>query len=142
MGRILCLDMGSKFIGIAISDEMKSIAQGLPTIRRDTEFKWLDEIGVIIQERDVEKIIMGYPVDMSGVRGKSAREIEELGDKLRQKMGREIVLWDERLSTVEAERVLIQAEIKRKKRRKIIDKVAAVIILQNYLDSVRYRSRI
>ncbi len=142
MGRILCLDMGSRFIGVAISDEMKTIAQGLPTIRRDAELKWLSRIQVIIQERDVEKLIMGYPVDMSGEIGKSAKEVEELGEKLRQVTGREVLLWDERLSTVEAERLLIHAEIKRKKRKKVIDKVAAVIILQNYLDSARYSSTI
>lgn len=140
MGRILCLDMGNKFIGVAISDEMKSIAQGMPTIRRDNGFQWLEDIRSIITEKEVEKIVLGYPVDMSGGVGKSAKEIENLGEKVRHETGVDVILWDERLSTVQAERILIQADLKRKKRRMVIDKIAAVIILQNYLDSVTNQS--
>ncbi|MEW5806342.1 MAG: Holliday junction resolvase RuvX [Acidobacteriota bacterium] len=140
MSRILCLDMGSKNIGMAISDEMKSIAQGLPTVRRDRNLQWLEKIKTISKENSVEKILLGYPVDLNGGVGKSAKEVEIIGAQISEETGMEVVLWDERLSTVQAERVLLQADLGRKKRKMIVDKVASVIILQNYLDSLKNQS--
>lgn len=138
MGRILCLDMGQKHIGVAVSDEMKCIAQGLSTIERDEHFNWIEEILEIIRQKEIEKIVVGYPIKMSGEPGASAKEVEGITARLQESTGIPVVLWDERLSTIQAEKRLIEVNVKRKKRKKIIDQMAAVIILQAYLDSLKY----
>lgn len=132
--------MGSKNIGVSISDEMQSIALGLPTLKRDSGFLWLEKVRFIIREKEVEKIILGYPVDLDGGAGRSAKEVEAIGVQIREETGIEVVLWDERLSTVQAERLLIQADLRRSKRKMVIDKVAAILILQNYLDARKNQS--
>lgn len=138
MGRILCLDMGQKNIGVALSDELKFIAQGLPTIERDAHYRWIEKIKEVVHQRKVEEIVVGYPIKMSGDIGTSAKEVEEITEKLKELMGIPVILWDERLSTVQAERILLDVNVKRKKRKKVIDQMAAVIVLQAYLDSLEH----
>ncbi|MBO8177576.1 Holliday junction resolvase RuvX [Aeribacillus pallidus] len=135
--RVLGLDVGSKTVGVALSDELGWTAQGLETIPINEEeqefgFKRLAEI---IDEYNVEKIVVGFPKNMNntvGPRGEAAQHYAKL---LEKKFGLPVILWDERLSTMAAERVLLQADVSRKKRKKVIDKMAAVMILQGYLDS-------
>ncbi len=136
MGRILCLDMGQRHIGVAISDEMKFIAQGFITIERDKNCQWMEKIKETVHQKEIEEIVVGYPIKMSGDIGASAKEVEEITEKLRVLTEIPVVLWDERLSTIQAERVLLDGNVRRKKRKKVIDQMAAVIILQAYLDSI------
>lgn len=136
MGRILCLDMGHKHIGVAASDEMKFIAQALLTIQRDEHFKWIEKIKETIVLKEIEKIVVGYPIRMDGKAGSSAKEVEAIAVKLKEQTGLPVILWDERLSTVQAERTLLDVNMKRKKRKQVIDQIAAVIILQAYLDNI------
>ena len=118
MKRSMGLDIGTRTIGVATSDLLGMIAGGVETIRRTTEERDFERIGELIKEHEVDTVVLGYP-------------------KKKRFEGIKVVLWDERLSTVAAENVLIDADMKRKKRRKIIDMMAAVVILQNYLDSRR-----
>ena len=114
--RSMSLDVGTRTIGVAASDLMGMIANGVETIRRTSEERDLQRIGELIAEYEVDTMVVGYPKNMNGPQLK-------------------IVLWDERLSTVAAEKVLIDADLRRSKRKKVIDMMAAVVILQNYLDS-------
>ncbi len=138
MGRILCLDLGHKHIGLAISDEMKCIAQGLSTIQRDVHFEWIEKIKCTIAKKNIEQIVVGYPIKMDGDVGSSAKEAEAITVKLKEQTRIPVILWDERLSTVQAEKILLDVNMRRKKRKKVIDQMAAVIILQSYLDSINH----
>lgn len=135
--RVLGLDVGSKTIGVAISDEFGWTAQGIKTIVINEEQHQfgLDEIGKIITEYHVERIVVGLPKNMNGTIGPRGEASQNFAKKLEKNFHLPVVLWDERLSTVAAERVLLQADISRKKRKKVIDKMAAVMILQGFLDS-------
>lgn len=134
--RIMSLDLGDKTIGVASSDSMGIIANGVETIRRkgiENDFKRLEEL---VNEYEVSKFVVGYPKNMNGSIGERAQKSEVFAEELGKRFKDiEIVLWDERLSTVAAEKVLIKADMQRKKRKKIIDMMAAVVILQNYLDN-------
>lgn len=138
--RSMSLDLGSRTIGIAVSDLTGLIANGVETIRRtspERDFRRLEEL---FTEWEVGEVVLGYPKNMNGTIGERARLTEEFAEELKRRFpGLPVVLWDERLSTVAAERVLIDADIQRKKRRKVIDMMAAVVILQNYLDSRKMR---
>lgn len=131
--RIMGLDFGSKTIGVAVSDELFWTAQGIKTIRRSK--KELEELRELIGEYDVKEIVVGYPKNMNGTKGPRCELTEEFAEILRSEFGLEVVLWDERLSTVAAQRSLIEADMSRSKRKNVIDKMAAVFILQGYLDS-------
>jgi putative holliday junction resolvase len=131
--RIMGLDIGTKNIGVAVSDETATIAQGRERVRREEGA--LSRIGGIAAEYAVVKIIVGLPVNMNGTHGERARDAEAFAEKVRAATGLPVELWDERLSTKEAEDVMIMADISRKKRRGAIDKMAAQLILQSYLDS-------
>ena len=136
--RILGLDFGEKTIGVAISDPFGWTAQGVEIIRRKEEKNLkasIVRIGEIINEYSVEKIVMGYPKNMNNSLGERCEKTEAFKDKLEKTFKIEVILWDERLSTVGAERSLIEADLSRKKRKQVIDKMAAVFILQGYLDS-------
>jgi len=135
--RILGLDVGSKTIGVAISDELGWTAQGIRTIPIDEEKNQfgLDILGQIIKEYNVDKIVVGLPKNMNGTIGPRGEANQQFAKKLEKKFQLPVILWDERLSTVAAERVLLQADMSRKKRKQVIDKMAAVMILQGYLDS-------
>ncbi|PIR25568.1 MAG: Holliday junction resolvase RuvX [Deltaproteobacteria bacterium CG11_big_fil_rev_8_21_14_0_20_42_23] len=136
--RILCLDIGTKRIGIAVSDPMGWTAQGLETWERKGQSKDFEHILHLCQEYEVKKIIVGSPLDAEGQKGKSALGIEQLQEKLRAFINQtlpqlEVQSYDERYSTAEAEERLIAANVSRAKRKKVIDKMAAVVILENYL---------
>lgn len=136
--RILGLDFGQKTIGVAISDPFGWTAQGVEIIRRDKEEsvnKSIERIGQIIKEYSVKKIILGYPKNMNNTVGERGEKTEAFKKKLEKTFNNiEVILWDERLSTVGAERSLLEADLSRKKRKNVIDKMAAVFILQGYLD--------
>lgn len=138
--RIMALDLGEKTIGIAVSDSTGLIARGLETIRRrslDNDFLRLKEL---IAANEVSTVVIGHPKNMNGTIGERARISESFADKVKEVFPDcEVLLWDERLSTVAAEKVLINADMRRDKRKKIIDMMAAVVILQNYLDSRKRR---
>lgn len=131
------LDLGDKTIGISMSDEMGWTAQGLEVIRRKQESPEadLERLDQLIKEYQVEKVIVGLPKNMNGTIGPRGELYKEFGRSLQERTGIPIQMWDERLSTVAAERILISADVSRKKRKQVIDKMAAVIILQGFLDS-------
>ena len=131
--RIMGLDFGSKTIGVAMSDALFWTAQGVKTIRRSKHE--IDELRELIREYEVMEIVIGYPKNMNGTLGPRCALTDEFAEVLRSEFGLEVKLWDERLSTVAAQRTLIEADVSRAKRKNVIDKMAAVFILQGYLDS-------
>ena len=134
--RAMSLDVGTKTIGIATSDLMWMIANGVETIRRTSVERDFTRIGELIKEYEVSTLVVGYPKNMNGSIGERAQICEAFAEELRNRFPAcKVVLWDERLSTVAAEKVLVDADMRRNKRKKIIDMMAAVVILQNYLDS-------
>ena len=137
--RIMGLDFGERTIGVAVSDALLLTAQGITTIRRSS--KELDELRKIIEDYEVEKIILGYPKNMNNTLGPRAQETEEFAEILEKEFSLPTELWDERLSTMGAERSLLEADLSRAKRKKFIDKMAAVFILQGYLDRLSLRGR-
>ncbi|MCH4382685.1 MULTISPECIES: Holliday junction resolvase RuvX [Staphylococcus] len=138
--KILGLDVGSKTVGVAISDLMGWTAQGLDTLRINEELEdfGIDQLVTIIKEHNVGSVIIGLPKNMNnsiGFRGEASLRYKEL---LKESLPNiEIIMWDERLSTMAAERSLLEADVSRQKRKKVIDKMAAVFILQGYLDSIQ-----
>ena len=136
------LDLGSRTIGVAISDGTGLIAGGVETIRRTSPERDWARLNQLVAELEVTEIVLGYPKNMNGTVGERAQGCEQFAQALRARFpALKVFLWDERLSTVAAERVLIDADLRRSKRRKVIDKMAAVVILQNYLDSLRLRKQ-
>lgn len=135
--RIMGLDVGSKTVGVAVSDQLGWTAQGLTTIKINEEKHefGFDQLAIIINDYEITKIIVGLPKNMNGTIGPRGEASEHYAKMLEERFGIEVVLWDERLTTMSAERVLLEADMSRKKRKQVIDKMAAVIILQNYLDS-------
>jgi putative Holliday junction resolvase len=131
--RIMGLDLGEKTIGVAMSDALKITAQGLVVIKRSN--RELSELENLIKAYEVEEIVLGYPRHMNGTLGERARLSEAYAQQLTSHFALPVKLWDERLSTVGAERALLEADVSRAKRKKVIDKMAAVFILQGYLDS-------
>lgn len=128
------LDVGDKTIGVAISDPLLLTAQGYKTISRESNKKDIKEIEDIIKEYNITKIIVGLPKNMNNTIGIQGEKVLNFVEKLKRRIKVEIVLEDERLTTVSAERILLEGDVSRKNRKKIIDKVAATYILQNYLD--------
>ena len=136
-GRIMGLDVGDKTIGVAVSDLMGLTAQGVKTIKRVGKKKDIEALKEIIKERQVNKIVSGLPKNMNGTLGPQGEKVIKFCELLEEETGIKIEYWDERLSTVAAERTLIQGNVRRENRKGVIDMVAAVIILQGYLDSKR-----
>ena len=134
MERIMGLDVGDKTIGVAISDPLLITAQGLKTIRRKSIKKDIEEIKAIIEEYNISKIVIGFPKNMNNTIGPQGEKVLDFVEKLKRRVDVEIILEDERLSTVSAERLLIEGDVRREKRKKVIDTVAATYILQVYLD--------
>ncbi len=137
--RVMGLDYGSKTVGVAISDPLGLTAQGIETIVRKQENKLrqtLARIEELVKEYQVEKIVLGFPKNMNNTIGERAEKSLELKEKLERRIGIPVIMWDERLTTVEAERTLIESNVRREDRKKYIDKIAAVFILQGYLDSL------
>ncbi|KEZ51118.1 MULTISPECIES: Holliday junction resolvase RuvX [Metabacillus] len=136
--RIIGLDYGSKTIGVAVSDELGWTAQGIETIKIDETAGnfGLPRLTQIVNEHHAEKFVLGFPKNMNGTVGPRGEASQRFASKLEKTFGIPVILWDERLSTMAAERVLLSADVSRKKRKKVIDKMAAVMILQGYLDSL------
>ena len=133
--RIMGLDIGDATIGVSVSDPLGITAQGITTIKRKSKKEDLIELKRIIEEYDVKKIVSGLPINMNGSLGPRAKKVQKLCEFISKETGLEVDFWDERLSTVEVENMLIQGDVRRKKRKKVIDKLSAVIILQGYMDS-------
>ncbi|MBN2255587.1 MAG: Holliday junction resolvase RuvX [Deltaproteobacteria bacterium] len=132
--RILCIDYGDRRIGVAVCDELGLTAQGLATIVRKDMKSDLDAIGAYIDEYHIEEIVVGYPVMLDGTEGVQCEKVNRFVRTLQSRFSLSVSTWDESLSTKEAERILIEANMSRKKRKQVVDKLAAVIILQGYLD--------
>ena len=132
--RHLCIDLGDVRIGLATSDSMGICATGLETYRRVESQKDLGYIADIVKRENIGRVVIGLPVNMDGTSGERVEKARAFGDALRPLVQAEIAYQDERLSTVAGERMLIEAGMRREKRKKVIDKIAATIILQTYLD--------
>lgn len=136
--RIMGLDYGTKTVGVAISDELLITAQPIETITRKSETKLrqtLARIEELANEYGVEEIVLGLPKNMNNTLGERAVASEEFMESINRRTGLNVVLWDERLTTKESERILIDTGVRRENRKEYIDKMAAAIILQSYLDS-------
>jgi len=134
-GRIMGLDVGEKTIGIALSDELGFTAQPHQTLKRKGEDEDLRVLRILLDERGISTVVVGLPKNMDGAIGRQARRVAAFAEKIEKVLDVPVVHWDERLSTVAAERVLIQADLSRAKRKRHVDKLAAAVILQGYLDS-------
>ena len=148
--RILGLDYGSKTVGVAVSDPLGVTAQRLETIWRKQENKLrrtLAQVEELVKEYEIEKIVLGYPKNMNNTLGERAVKTEEFksalekalefGEMLKKRTGLEVIMWDERLTTVSADRTLMEAGVRRENRKEYLDGIAAVFILQGYLDSLK-----
>jgi putative Holliday junction resolvase len=133
--RIAGLDVGDKTIGVAAADELGITAQPVRTIRRRNLQVDLDELAVILREREIERIVIGLPLNMDDSEGPRALKTRRFASEVERRFGLPVVLWDERLSTWEAERSLIEAGVRREKRKDVIDTAAAQVILRSYLDA-------
>ena len=137
--RVIGLDYGSKTVGVAVSDPLGLTAQGVETIEIKEENKLrktLARIEELVREYGAEKIVLGFPKNMNNTIGDRAQKSLEFKEKLERRTGLEVILWDERLTTVSAERTLMESRVRREERKKYVDKIAAVFILQGYLDSM------
>jgi len=135
-GRILALDLGRRRIGLALSDELRLTAQGLETLERTNIREDIARLGELIRSRGVTCVVVGNPMRLDGSEGAQSAWAREFAARLRRATGVEVVAWDERLTTVEAERVLKQSGISRARRNRAVDRLAAVILLEHYLDTV------
>jgi len=135
--RFLGLDIGSKRIGLALSDELGITAQGLPTLNRTTPGNDFRKLLEIASQHKVGRIVIGLPKNMNGTLGKSAEQVLTFIQGMKKKTTIPVDVWDERLSTVAVNRTLISANVSRRRRKEVVDKLAAVYILQGFLDSQR-----
>jgi putative Holliday junction resolvase len=135
--RLLGLDFGTKRIGVALSDEMGLTSQGLTTIERKGNQKDLARIGRLVEEHSVEEIVLGLPLNMDGSEGRVAEAVRRFAGLLEEQLKIPVHLWDERLTSWEAEGILKEAKVKAKKRKQVVDKLAATLILKSYLDAQR-----
>jgi len=132
--RFLALDVGAKRIGLAVSDPLGITAQGLGVLTRKDRAEVLAQLLEVARKWQVQRVVVGLPRHLDGRLGDAAPEVLELASDLGEALGVRVVTWEERLTTVEAERVLLQADLSRRRRRQVLDQQAAVLILQNYLD--------
>lgn len=135
--RILGLDVGEKRIGVAVSDPLGITAQGVTVIERKTLEDDLKRIKEIVDEYKADSIVVGMPINMDGTKGKSAEKVSGFVETLKASIGLPINTYDERLSTKESEKFLISSDVSRKKRKNVIDKIAAQIILESYLERIK-----
>ena len=133
--RIMALDLGTKRIGVAMSDELFLTAQGADTIYRISLDEDLAKIKKAVEDNGVGEIVLGLPINMNGTHGPKAKEVAEFMNSLAKAVTIPVKTWDERLTTVQAQNVLLEADVSRAKRKKSIDRIAAQFILQSYLDS-------
>jgi len=134
--KILGIDYGEKRIGLAVSDPSNMVARSLKVLKRNGTRSWVKELKLIIDENRIEKIVVGLPVNMNGSLGEKGREVLAFVEVLKKELKVPVVTWDERLTTVSAEKLLRQTKLSREKRKDILDKLSASIILQSYLDSI------
>jgi len=132
--RILALDFGSKNIGLAVSDELGLTAQGLPTLRRSNKRNDLDHLRRLIRQYGVGELVMGLPLRMSGSEGIQTEKVKVFAEELRRKFKLPVHLFDERLTSVEANRVLRESEMSIRRRAEVVDQLAAVLILQSFME--------
>jgi putative Holliday junction resolvase len=137
--RLLGLDFGTKTIGLAVSDPLGITAQGLPTLRRKNKRSDLDALAHVIAEYSVSEIVIGLPLRMSGVEGIMAEKVHEFVTVLRKRFELPVHLWDERLTSAEANRVLRSSEMSIKRRGEVVDRLAAVLILQSFMEARRHQ---
>ena len=140
--RILGLDFGSRTVGVAISDGLLLTAQGVETIERKDENKLRQtaaRIEALVKEYEVTTIVMGLPKNMNNTEGERVEKTKAFGEMLERRTGLPVVYWDERLTTIAAEQVLMESGVRRENRKAVIDKIAACFILQGYLDHIRFK---
>lgn len=138
--RVLGLDVGSRRIGVAVSDPLGITAQGLETIQRQNKRTDLSALGRLIQEYAVVEIVVGYPLRMSGAEGTQSAKMDLFADELRKRFKLPVHLWDERLSSAQANRLLRETDMSIKRRGQVVDQMAAVLILQNWMDARAMRT--
>ena len=136
-GRVLAIDLGTRRIGLAVSDPLRLIAQGLPTYHRQNKQQDLRRLNSLVCEYEVSLIVVGNPVNMNGTEGTQSAKAREFAGELEQRLDVAVQMWDERLTSVEANRVLDESGVARNKRTEVVDRVAAVLLLENFLDSHR-----
>lgn len=136
--RVLALDVGERRIGVAVSDPLGIISQGLTVIARKDMETDLNEVKRIAEEYKADSVVVGMPVNMDGTKGKSAEKVNEFVEALRGCLSIPVSTYDERLSTKESEKFLISADVSRKKRKTVIDKMAAQLILESYLERLKH----
>jgi putative holliday junction resolvase len=136
LSRILALDLGKRRIGLAISDPLRITAQGLPNLVRTNKRTDLSALGEIVREREVSLILMGNPINMGGSEGRQSGWVREFAQAIESRLGVPVKFWDERLTSVQAGRVLRESGISIEKRAAAVDRLSAVILLQSYLDSL------
>lgn len=139
--RIMGLDVGSKTVGVALSDPTGTFGQPFCVLRRSSDRRDMARLSSIIAENEVVQVVVGLPRNMDGSLGESAIRASRFAEALQARTSVPVVTWDERLSTVSAERALIEADVSRRRRKGLVDSVAATIILQSYLDSLANRDR-
>ncbi|MCR5420129.1 MAG: Holliday junction resolvase RuvX [Lachnospiraceae bacterium] len=138
--RILGLDYGTKTVGVAISDPLFLTAQGIEIIRREHENKLRKtyaRIEEIIKDNEVDRIVLGYPKNMNNTEGDRCEKTKEFMEALKRRTGLEVILWDERLTTVAADKIMMESKIRREDRKEYVDEIAAMLILQGYLDYLK-----
>lgn len=135
--KTLSLDIGTKTIGVAVSDELGITANGLDVVSRKGEKRDLESLAAFVEQNKPERIVVGIPFNSDGSLGKRGLDIKRFSESVGEFFGIETVLWDESYSTATAEETLIKADVGRKKRKKVVDKMAAAVILREYLDSLQ-----
>jgi putative Holliday junction resolvase len=133
--RVLGLDVGSKTIGMAVSDPLGITAQGLETIRRQNKRLDFEQLASVVRAYEVTEIVVGYPLRLSGIAGTQSEKMQQFAEELRRKFGLPVHLWDERLTSTQANRVLREAELSIRKRGEAVDRMAAVLILQSWMEA-------
>lgn len=142
--RILGLDYGTKTVGVAVSDELLITAQGVEIVRRKAPSKLrqtLARIEELIKQYNVEKIVLGYPKHMNNTEGERCEKTKEFKEMLERRTGLEVILWDERLTTVSADNAMMEMGIRRENRKEYVDEIAAIFILQGYLDYLAHQEK-
>ena len=140
-GRILALDFGSRRIGLAVSDELGLTAQGLPTLHRSNKHNDLDHLRRLIRQYAVQEVVMGLPLRMSGDEGIQSDKVQAFAEELRRKFKLPVHLFDERLTSVEANRLLRETDMTSRRRAEVVDQMAAVLILQSFLEFRKSQNR-
>jgi len=134
--RYIGLDVGDRTIGVAVSDPLGYTAQGITTVRRKSLEKDFENLKEIFKNYEISEIVVGLPKNMNGTIGPQAEKAMEFGRVLEEEFGHKVIFWDERLTTMAAHRAMLEADMSRKKRKGLVDKIAATYILQGYLDKI------